>query len=294
MEGNQLKKLMLAPVAAVLLATSGAGLTEDMFRCLNNKGRPVFTDNERLCKGFTNEPEISKVNVKLENIHSQYGTTVSEEYYNYAYRAYRTVPGYSIDVIAEKQLIDNEPTLLSAAIKKLEKADAKAMAAFPAGVSNQFSEIKYYIFSGGESRTGGRKGGQWYFRKGNGISSSFDDSVVVRSAKDYLKYSDERAAQTAIHELSHAYYYYHRKRLYWSVRRAFENAEAQRLYLNVPHVNGGTIKKGYAATSAREYFAELSKMYFLDNYYYPYRASELQQYDPMGYRMVEMAYGVSQ
>lgn len=273
----------------VLQAATPSSATE-IFKCFDSKGKLLFTDNRRLC-AETGQAPAASVDAKLRNVHSQYGETVSEEYYNYAFRAYEAVPGRSLRIIAEKKLIDTQPEMLGKAIVKLEKAVATAMAAFPAAVRPEFEGVRYYLFSGEEAHTGGRKGGQWYFRKNNGTSPRFDDSIVVRSAQDYLyNYSDEQAALTAIHELSHAFYYYHRPRLYNTVKEAYDNANTKKLYLNVARKRGKPIGVAYAMTNQREYFAEMSKTYFIGNYHYPFTKLELHKHDVEGFRMVQKAF----
>ncbi len=275
--------LLLAQMISPVFAT-------EIFKCVDAKGKLLFTDNRRLC-AETGQAPAASVDARLRNIHSQYGETVSEEYYNYAYRAYEAVPGYSLRIIAEKKLIDTQPEMLAKAIQKLEKAVTTALAAFPMAVRPEFDGVRYYLFSGEESRSGGRKGGQWYFRKNNRTSPRFDDSIVVRSAQDYLyNYSDEQAALTAVHELSHAYYYYHRRRLYSTVKDAYNNARDRKLYLNVENKSGRRIAVAYAMTNQREYFAEMSKIYFIGNYHYPFSKHELHKHDVEGFRMVQKAF----
>ena len=195
----------------------------------------IFTDDARQCskaKGASGG-EVKPINIEVHNLHSQYGSSINEEYYNYAFRTYKEISGHKLHIIAEVKLIESDAQVLAEAIKKLEQSVATAITAFPQKNRREFTAIKYYIFSGGESRVGGRKGGQWYFPKGNNISPRFDNSIVIRSAKDYLKYPEARAAQTAFHELSHAYYSYHRKDIYWTANKAFKNARKTKLYLNV-------------------------------------------------------------
>lgn len=274
----------------ILLQAASPVMATEIFKCLDQKGKLLFTDNRRLCKETGQTPAAS-VDARVRNLHSQYGGVVSEEYYNYAFRAYEVVPGSRLRIIAEKKLIDTQPEMLRKAIEKLERAVATALAAFPSQVRPQFDGVRYYLFSGEESRSGGRKGGQWYFRKNNATSPRFDDSIVIRSAQDYLhSYTDEQAAQTAVHELSHAYYYYHRPRLYYMVKDAYDNARSNKLYLNVERKNGGPIPEAYALTNQREYFAEIAKTYFLGNYHYPFSKLELHKHDIEGFRMVQKAF----
>jgi len=282
-------------ISAALLVSSLLSLNShasDVYRCVDRNGKAVFTDTRKTCEqhSHASDPEISQLTVEIQNLHSQYGALVSKEYYNYAFRKYASLNGYQIDIIAEEKLLKENPKVLDKAAKKLERTTLQAIAAFPRRIQAEFNDIQYYLFSGNESKTGGRKGGQWYFHKGNSISALFDDSIVVRSAKGYLNYSDTHAVQTAIHELSHAYYWYHRKRLLQPVDDAFKQAVSHKLYLNVKHRSGRLIKKAYALTNRREYFAELSKIYLAGNHYFPFTAEELKAYDSLGYHVIQRAF----
>lgn len=265
----------------------------EVFRCFNTNGNPIFTDNKIKCSGHEggkNTANIEKLEVKNHNLHSQFGSVVSEEYYNYAFREYLPIDGYSIPITVEKKLLDTAPKTLTLAAKKLSSNIEKACTIFTKAICVQFNQINYFIFTGNESRTGGRHGGQWYFPKGNSTSEKFDHSIVIRSAYDYLRYSDDAALMTAIHELSHAYYYLHYRRLYKSNINAYQNALEKKLYTNVENSRGGNIEKAYALTNEREYFAELAKIYWLHNHYFPFKREDLRSYDPEGYLMISQAF----
>ncbi len=264
-----------------------------IFQCKNSQGKTIFTDNKRLCEeqaGNSRQP-VEEVELDPINLHSQYGKHVSEEYSNYAFRAYEPLPGYALKIIVEKKLIESSPQLVALAAKKLENAVSQAIGKFPARIRPEFDGVRYFLFSGAEAMTGGRRGGQWYFQRGNITSIKFNDSIVIRSAKQYLRYSDKEALQTAAHELSHAYYYYHIARLYGFTKKAFEQAQTKGLYRNVKTRLGGTIRKAYALTNEREYFAELVRTYLVGNYHFPFNRKELKEYDPAGYQLVLRAFG---
>ncbi|MCV6622155.1 MAG: hypothetical protein OIF51_10445 [Cellvibrionaceae bacterium] len=265
---------------------------QQVFSCIGKNGKKIYTDKRHLCKssGQKSQDDIQNVELTETNLHSKYGATISKEYRNYAFRSYEPLTGYSINIIAEKRLASEYPEMLKKVASKLEKAVQKAYKVFPASIKEEFSGVKFYLFVGDEARTGGRHGGQWYFRKGNSVSPRFNDSVVVRSAKDYVKYTDLKAAQFAVHELSHAYYNYHWKQLYRPVKKAFRNATMKRLYENVKHQNGQVIEKAYARTNQREYFADLAKAYFVTSRYFPFNAHDLSVYDPEGYEMIRKAF----
>ena len=94
----------------------------------------------------------------------------------------------------------------------------------------------------------------------------------------------------ALHELSHAY---HHKYLGYDnsmVIQAFKDAHLSLRYNGVEHVNGST-KKAYAMNNKKEYFAELSEAYFGYNDHAPFDRKALRIFDPIGFKMVQTAWG---
>lgn len=289
-----MKKLILSSGWIFLLICSYSAhvSSQDVFKCKSKDGKVVFTDNIRKCQANNKQGEgaIAPIDIRLHNLHSQYGQTVSEEFYNYVYRHYSKYNKYNIYILYETIIGEKTPKLLSRVTRKLNQSVGVALSAFPSEVQRQFSDIRYFIFVGDESRTGARKGGLWYFRKNNGISNTFDNSIIVRSAKDYLGYTKEISDQVIVHELSHAYFHYHWGRIFSLVNDAYENAESKKLYRNIDSQYGEKIEAAYATTNLNEYFAELSKIYFYGNYHYPFNAEDLKFYDPQGYAMIKSAY----
>lgn len=265
--------------------------TAEIYTCLNESGQTVFTDNIHACKKSPESPAstVRTIKLKAPNLHSKYGQHLSEEYYNYSFRAYESIAGHKIPIIAEKHLIDHDSEILELAAKKLEQTVIKALSLFPAGLREEFDEVRYFIFDGKESRTGGRKGGFWYFPSNNNTSVFFNNSIVIRSAKDYLNYPESGVVQALVHELSHAYFYYHYENIAPGANKAFLNIQQQGLYSNVKTRSGRVIKKAYALTNYSEYFAELTKTVLAGNHHYPYNGADLNQYDPLGYLTVKSA-----
>lgn len=70
-------------------------------------------------------------------------------------------------------------------------------------------------------------------------------------------------------------------------------AQDQKLYQNVRDTKGRILSMAYACRNQLEYFAELSAMYFVGGNYLPFDKQGLQSYDPIGYAMVEQAWGLA-
>lgn len=90
-----------------------------------------------------------------------------------------------------------------------------------------------------------------------------------------------------LHELAHAYHKLNYDKIDKPVMRAYNNARQEKLYRQVSRFNSTEKQEAYALKNGFEYFAELTETYFGKNDYYPYTRSELQRYDPMGYKMIE-------
>jgi len=73
---------------------------------------------------------------------------------------------------------------------------------------------------------------------------------------------------------------------YAGIREAYRHAMEEKLYDSVEYVHGGK-KKAYAATNAREYFAELSEAYFGKNDYFPFTREDLRKHDPVGFKLMQ-------
>jgi hypothetical protein len=54
--------------------------------------------------------------------------------------------------------------------------------------------------------------------------------------------------------------------------------------------NDGTTGRSYALTNHHEYFAELTEAYFGTNDFFPFRRSELQAHDPVGFEVLRAAW----
>ena len=68
---------------------------------------------------------------------------------------------------------------------------------------------------------------------------------------------------------------------------AYNQAMAKKLYRNVKTKIGQIKSKAYSAKIHREYFAELSAMYFVGADYYPFSKKELKKYDFIGFETIK-------
>jgi len=93
-----------------------------------------------------------------------------------------------------------------------------------------------------------------------------------------------------LHELAHAYHFLVLGESHPQITAAYRHAVERGLYESVDYAGGGK-RRAYALVNEKEYFAELSEAYFGRNDYYPFTRAELQQYDPVGYALVQRLWG---
>jgi len=271
-------------------AFGGAALAAEVVRCKDAQGNWQYTDDRRRCRGEGAAAEPEPVTVTLHNSHSIYGKVKSEEYYNYPFRDLVPLPGYDIPITIENELLQTDPELAQKAALRLQQTVAQALNVFPAPWREQFEGVRYYIFYGQNSSYGGGTGGFWYMRPNNPVSERLSNAIVVRSAQTYVEMPEESALYVAVHELAHGFHYYNWSRLAHPVRKAYQVARRQGLYRQVEAVNGEILDKAYALTNDREYFAELTAIFFLGGRYHPFTREGLAEYDPAGYRAVRDAW----
>jgi len=95
-----------------------------------------------------------------------------------------------------------------------------------------------------------------------------------------------------LHELAHAY---HDQVLGFEnpeIENAYREAMDAKRYDSVRRSNGATVK-AYAATNAKEYFAETTEAFFGRNDFYPFTRDELNEHDPAMHELLERLWGVN-
>jgi hypothetical protein len=147
-----------------------------------------------------------------------------------------------------------------------------------------------------ETTTHGYTGEYWptnsrrYLREHGGDPRKAGSIEIVAG-----KYIDAKALfedWVILHELAHAYHdlvieYDER------IQTVYKVIRSAGLYANVRR-GFDTHHHGYALTNYREYFAEITTMYFGHNSYYPFDRFDLKHYDPIGYKLVEDMWEVNE
>lgn len=126
----------------------------------------------------------------------------------------------------------------------------------------------------------------------NGYNPDKAGGVELSSARNFVTWSRREQPWMVLHELAHAYHHQALDDDYAGITAAYGQAMERNLYESVDHVSGEK-KKAYAATNAKEYFAELTEAYFGRNDFYPFTRLDLQKHDPVGYQLIQQAWAIS-
>jgi hypothetical protein len=217
--------------------------------------------------------------------------------YRYPPREYITAASDANAIWVEKELHDNDPELETKAVERLRKVLALIKTCVPVGAAAELASPPIILLYGEKATAGGRPSGARYFSKSApdrdaSIDPRWGHCIVIWSAANYLKQSDLWAAKLIMHELAHSFQLGRYPERQPDLMAAYRHALGTGLYRNVESDKGRTIEKAYALANHLEYFAELSAVYFVGANYFPFDKTGLERYDPQGYALVEMLWGI--
>lgn len=110
----------------------------------------------------------------------------------------------------------------------------------------------------------------------------YSNSIVIPNCDRFAQWTSTQKS-LVLHEMAHVYLVQLlvRKRFdeVESLEKAYLKAKTSGKYERVQHVSGNPVQ-AYAITSMQEYFAEGTEAFLADNDYYPFKRSELKQFDP--------------
>ena len=131
---------------------------------------------------------------------------------------------------------------------------------------------------------------EFYFYERRVHQGDFDPEkfggIEIQNINNFLEMM-EYDQSIMIHELAHAYHQMNYKEIDKLIMRAYKNSEQEKLYKKTETRRNRKAHENYAAASPYEYFAELSAIYFVGNYYYPFDDRDLKKHDRVGYEMIE-------
>ena len=255
----------------------------NIIKCKDKSGNTVFAQDVSDCA--TDIEERSDIVLPV--------TKVGKGKVNYRYpqRAYISEKG-KWDIYVEQSMKEADSDLYNSSLAKLLETLEYVFAAMPEHARNNLSKLKVFLLWGEASPLGGRKKGMSYIRKGEPANYSYLDkrwehALIVYSAKNLAYLSELWARKAVFHEMAHAWHIVNWPDRHPPIFEAWQNAKTGKKYLDVHDIKGKMIKSAYARKNQLEYFAELSAMYFVGGNYYPYDKSRLEEYDPVGYSMIE-------
>lgn len=199
----------------------------------------------------------------------------------------RDVQGFTVLVHPEVEKHKDEA---EAAFKELEKQLKQIGEIVPEKPLAELKKVKFWVEW--QTRKNGAMEVHWSrgWLKDNGYNPDKAGCVEINNLVNFVEWSREAQPWMVLHELAHAY---HRQVLgegYEPLEAAYEQAMERKLYESVEY-RGREKKRAYAATSAKEYFAELSEAYFGKNDFFPYARGELEKHDPVGFALMKKAWG---
>ncbi len=187
-------------------------------------------------------------------------------------------------VVLERKLSDRYTTLSDQVLAQLERQLDRAAAALPRPAVAELRKVQIII--------------HWDQGKGEAIRYNWPDAKAADTSRDGMLEIPRAAAflETAqtqpwlvMHQLAHAYHDRALKADNASVRSGYRDAMKVGSYAQVKLANGKQGRSN-AATSEREFFAELTRSFYGKSDYYPFVREELQQYDGPSARLIETAW----
>jgi hypothetical protein len=115
-------------------------------------------------------------------------------------------------------------------------------------------------------------------------------SIEIGNVAHFVNYDETTQTAIVLHELAHAYHHQVLGHQYAPLQSAYQEAMAQKLY-TMMSLRSRQDSKVYAATDAHEYFAELSVAYLATNHQFPRDREVLEEYDPIGYALMQKVWG---
>lgn len=267
-------------IALVLIASAFAHA--EVFSCKVD-GRVVFTDDRKNCGSKASSVELNLKEDKRVN-------------YRYPERKYEDRSGaYSIFVESPENRKDKQK--LDRAVDRLNKTLDLIFNKIPISSHSYLKDTDFYIMIGPKSKLGGEKNGLRYFPKSGDSKLLIGDrrwshSIVIYNVENFLWLPDLWVKKSVMHELAHAWHYEDWSANYRLLRDAWMSSRQNSLYLAQEDVKGKILKPAYASKNEKEYFSELSAIYFVGGNYYPFNRSDLKIYDPTGCSMVERVWGL--
>lgn len=273
---------MKAIVILIVVWTFSESVCADIFSCTVD-GQAVFTDDRSKCKSNISHVELNLPEAKRVN-------------YRYPERKY-TNRSRDFSIFIESPESDQDSYDMDRAVERLNTTLELIFNVIPKSSHAYLKKTDFYIMIGPKAKLGGEKGGLRYFPK-NGDSTllvgdkRWSHAVVIYNFENFLWLSDLLVNKVIMHELAHAWHYKDWSTNYRILKDVWLSSRQKSLYLSQKDIKGRVLKPAYASANEKEYFSELSAIYFVGGQYYPFSRQDLEEYDPSGYEMIKQIWGL--
>ena len=269
-------------IVLFMIASFSTSIKAEVLSCKKN-GKIIFTDDKRNCATDVAEVKIKKTEDKRSN-------------YRYPERQYENHSSRYI-IFAESPESEKDKIQIEAAVKRLNASLNLVFSKLPYPSHAHLKKISFYIMLGSDSKLGGESSGLRYFPKTGDATLLLGDkrwthSVVIYDMYNFNWLTELWVNKVMVHELAHSWHYFDWSVNYPILNKTWLSSRQKGLYLSQKDVKGEVLKPAYATTNEREYFAELSAIYFVGGDYFPFNKEQLEGYDPEGYAMVEQVWGI--
>lgn len=205
----------------------------------------------------------------------------------------KDVAGWKVHV--QPRLAEQHPAETTKALSLLEVQLTEIDRKLPAPVVKRLREVPLWFsvgYPGVPPRAEYHPNAGWL--KDNGRDVAMAKGIEFTNIPQFEEELD-RMPNFALHELAHAYHDLVLGFDQPEILAAFERVSAAGLYDRVEMRPGKdrprVIRKAYALTNHKEFFAECSEAYWSRNDFYPYDRKELEKYDPETARLMEKWWG---
>lgn len=211
---------------------------------------------------------------------------------------HRTVQIEGWQVHINQQLAEQEASTTERAIQLLTVQLSEINQVVPSRALDELHKVPLWInpeYANIEPRAEYHPGAGWL--RDNQRDAAMAKAVEFTNVRIFEQ-ETRRMPNFALHELAHAY---HDRVLEdgfenAEVQSAFEHAKKEGLYENVEQRfgDGRSAKvRAYALTNSAEYFAEVTEAFFSTNDFFPFNRNQLEQYDPRGYKLMQLVWGLA-
>ncbi|MDP1978534.1 DUF4124 domain-containing protein [Undibacterium sp.] len=279
-----LAKSRVSHALLLLSLCPATAVAADILSCKDANGKTIYTDNTANCVGQAQKHDVhDSVTSGLAN-------------YRSPPRIYQSIPG-EWKILVEQDMAAADPKLTAAASSRLQQALASILEKLPAASHAYVKGLNFYLMWGPKSPKGGQKGGMRAVLQFNPVNHPLYDpvwknAVIIYSAANFVAVDEVVVRKDLSHEIGHTWHLRDWPAKHPEVTDAFQAAKLAGLYKNVETYKGKMLDTAYALTNEREYFAELTAMYFMGSTYYPYDKAGLKKYDARGYQMIEQYWGI--